>query len=186
MYRKIIVAVVMALSLVVFAGTVNAQSSTDAEKNQTSYWEAQGFGTCVKYDNVNAETFTVPAAPEGKVYTLAVIKAGSDQSTEEPNETDTSVAAGDVLRHSSGKDISHVILCYKSSQDGGNGDNGGGSGGGDGSVLSDTTQTEAAAAGVNAGFGGASAVGASVGSVAGASISLLSLGHGIRRLRSHE
>jgi hypothetical protein len=92
---------------------------TDAEKNKTSYWEAQYPGTtCVKYDNLSDKTFTVPAPPEGKTWVVAIVKAGSRQSLDgkDPNEVDESIKAGDVLRHSSGKNLSHVILCYKKTE----------------------------------------------------------------------
>lgn len=120
--------------------TALAQPDPDfALKNQPEYWEAQGYGECVKYDGVNAQTFTVPAPPAGKEYTLAVVKAGSGQSTEEPHETHEDVEEGDVLRHSSGKDISFVILCFDDDEEEENGNGNGNGGRGGGESLGTTT-----------------------------------------------
>lgn len=86
----------------------------DSAKNHPEYWENQYPGTtCVKYDNVNALTFTVPAAPDDTEWVVAVVKAGSKQSVDNPNHVDETVRTGDVLSHPSGKNISHVILCHK-------------------------------------------------------------------------
>lgn len=91
-------------------------ASVDSDKNHTSYWESVLAGQypgvkCKKYDNVDAKTFTVPAADDGYDWVYAIVKAGADQSVDQPNEEHSSVSEGDVLSHSSGKDISHVILC---------------------------------------------------------------------------
>jgi len=42
---------------------------------------------------------------------VAIVKAGSEQSTPNPYNVIPSPKPGDVLTHDSGKTISHVILC---------------------------------------------------------------------------
>ncbi len=91
-------------------------ASVDSDKNHTSYWESVLAGKypgvkCVKYDNVDAKTFTVPAPDDGYDWVYAIVKAGANESVDQPNEEHSDVSEGDVLSHSSGKDISHVILC---------------------------------------------------------------------------
>lgn len=97
------------------AGVTAAKSNgpSDSQKNHERYWEALGYGVCYKYDNLSTKVFTVPAPASGKVYSVAIVKAGSSSSVANPNEVDETVASGDTLRHSSGKDISHIILCTK-------------------------------------------------------------------------
>ena len=64
--------------------------------------------------------FVVPTPPEGTTWTLLVLKAGL------VNDEISTPAPSSVHHHSSGKEISHVILCY---------------GNGDGSTTSSTTST---------------------------------------------
>ncbi len=95
------------------------ETPSDAEKNHVEYWQAIYSGSiCVKYDNLTEKTFVVPVAPEGMDYIAAIVKAGSRASLDgaDPNEVDLTVKAGDSLTHSSGKNLSHVILCYKKKQ----------------------------------------------------------------------
>lgn len=100
-------------------------SDEDSEKNQVSYWESQYPGTTgVKHDNLDTASFTVPAPPVGTEWVVAIVKAGSRQSVDEPNYVDTSVATGDFLSHPSGKTISHVILLHRPISSGGGGDDG--------------------------------------------------------------
>lgn len=106
--------VVLMLSTVPLLGMSVASADVNEDQNKIEYWQDQGYGTCVKYEGdalTEGTSFTVPAAPEGHVYTLAVVKAGSGDGA---NELDTDVKAGDVLtRAGDDKEISHVILCSK-------------------------------------------------------------------------
>ena len=93
-----------------------ASTSTNVPKpntNSVSYWCPNGG---VKFDNLTKKTFTVPAPAQGTTWTLAVVKAGStDIGFGAGNDTPiTNPVAGQVLSHTSGKNLSHVILCYKS------------------------------------------------------------------------
>lgn len=86
----------------------------DPGANQPGYWEDyfedRGYVdvTCMK-DDTEREFFTVGAPPEGSFWVGVILKAGADDSASdvylEPTE-------GLVLEHASGKDISHVIVCY--------------------------------------------------------------------------
>lgn len=109
---RVVGAAMMTLALAAWAEGPTA-SAGGGEQNRVDYWESQGYGTCVKHDGLRTTTFTVPPAPAGQVYTAAIVKAGSDVSVGQAHELDTSVVAGDVLSHSSGKDLSFVILCTK-------------------------------------------------------------------------
>jgi len=77
--------------------------------NEVAYWCPNGG---VKYDNLTSSSFTVPAPPDGKTWSLLVLKAGSDQSVENENETFPNPVVGQSYSHSSGKTLSHAILCY--------------------------------------------------------------------------
>jgi hypothetical protein len=103
--------VLLALLLSI-GGTAGAALATgNTGPNQPGYWETLPGEQCVKYDNLTAKTFTVPAAEDGRDWSKAIVKAGSDQSTDGANEVVKPVEAGQVLSHSSGKNLSHVILC---------------------------------------------------------------------------
>lgn len=108
---------VLSTAQVSAAGEVCNDANT-SNKNNECYWEKQLGAECTKYDNINKKEFTVPAAPAGNTYVEAIVKAGSGEGE---NEQKGAVKAGDVLKRTDGKDISHVILCYKPA---------GGSGGG--------------------------------------------------------
>jgi len=101
-------AVALTLGLAVTAG---ATGSPPPNTNEVAYW-CGGSDMGVKYDNLNSTSFTVPAPPDGKTWTLLVLKAGSDQSVEHENETFTNPEVGESYSHSSGKTLSHAILCY--------------------------------------------------------------------------
>ena len=53
-------------------------------------------------------TYTLPALGTGQVYTLLVLKAGSNA---EANTVVWYPVAGTAYGHDTGKDLSHVILC---------------------------------------------------------------------------
>lgn len=83
----------------------------NSDLNQEWYWEAYytdlGYEnvSCTKFDDLDGKTWQVPAGE----WIGAIVKAGSGNSTENPNNIVSPV--GDVLSHDSGKDISHIILC---------------------------------------------------------------------------
>jgi len=91
--------------------------SQDAAKNNPAWWEsyfqAEYPGVdCKKYDG-GKPTWTVPAR-DGDRYIAAIVNAAARPALggKDPNEVVYTVAAGDTLEHFSGKDISHVILCW--------------------------------------------------------------------------
>ena len=99
------------------SAAVVAGSDPCNNPNNPECYETLGFGACDKFDGVNAQTFEVPVLPEGFHYTLAIVKAGSEQSgAGQEFHTCTglncnAVQPGQILTHSTGKDISYVILC---------------------------------------------------------------------------
>jgi hypothetical protein len=94
-----------ASATVASAGT-HSMKPIDPEMNKVSYWEAQTGQDCMKYEDVG-HTYTVPAG----TWSLLVIKAGSARSVENVNDVIMNPMAGAEYGHSSGKGISHVILC---------------------------------------------------------------------------
>lgn len=110
--RRLIAALAGALLLTLgVALPAFATGSPPPNTNEVAYWCPNGG---VKIDgNGSSTTFTVPAPPANiSSWTLLVIKAGSDQSVENENETFPNPVVGQTYSHSSGKVISHVILCY--------------------------------------------------------------------------
>jgi hypothetical protein len=102
------------------ATAASAKSHTgpiDTDQNKVSYWEAVTGQECMKDERVG-NSYTVPAGD----WSLLVIKAGSARSVENVNDVISNPVAGTSYSHSSGKGISHVILCS-------GGDYGGGGGG---------------------------------------------------------
>jgi hypothetical protein len=80
--------------------------------NEVAFW-CGSADLGVKYDNLTSLTFTVPPPPEGFVWILLVLKAGSDVSVETgANETFVNPGVGVTYAHSSGKTLSHAILCF--------------------------------------------------------------------------
>lgn len=112
MSRKVMGAV-LAFFLAVTGVGVSMSSAfaagVDQEKNHTSYWEAQGYGTCVKVEmNDQGASVTLNATiPAGNVYTILVLKSAL------VNDTFANPVQGGVYTTRSGKDISHYIYCYK-------------------------------------------------------------------------
>ena len=106
-----IVLALLSVIALLFGGTQIASATGTVGPNQPAYWQSLPGELCYKVDNVNTMTFTVPTAPEGRVWSKAIVKAGSEESTDNPNQVVTPIVAGQVLSHSSGKTISHVILC---------------------------------------------------------------------------
>jgi len=98
MRRSSAYGLIVALLLLAIAAPVGA--TVNPETNQVSYWCDDG----VKYEPVDTP-FVVPAPPEGTVWTLLVLKAGTT------NETIANPVAGQSYAHSE-HDNSHVILCW--------------------------------------------------------------------------
>lgn len=115
MSRKIMgVVLTLFLSLLgVGALTMSASADVNEDKNHTSYWEALGYGTCVKVENPGGTSVTLAAAPAGQVYTILVVKAGSEQSVENPNLEYLNPVTGTAYASPGGKTVSHYIYCYK-------------------------------------------------------------------------
>ena len=101
----------LALMLLGFMAAPSA-ATVDPDTNSVAYWcGSEDAG--VKIDNYEDDSFTVPAPPEGKVWTLLVLKAGSVESTTVVNETYPNPVPGDTYVRSDGKGISHIILCFE-------------------------------------------------------------------------
>jgi hypothetical protein len=107
----------LVLTSVLFSSTgiSGATGATGGNENHTEYWEGQGYGVCVKDDKAKTP-FVVPAPPEGKYWTVLVLKAGSHQQGE-ASEVILDPVVGEAYSHGSGKDISHAILCKKEKQE---------------------------------------------------------------------
>lgn len=102
-------AAVAGLAVVGLAAPAQAAPPLDAQMNQTSYWEAQGYGDCTKVEfGDGVESFTLDALPAGMNYTLLVLKAGSGASA---NDQQAFPWTGQAYTHMTGKDLSHVIYC---------------------------------------------------------------------------
>lgn len=112
--RRLIVGAI-AVMVLASAGTALAETYTapgqpnvltvDSDANKVSFWcEPDDAG--IKYEPV-ATPYIVPEPPEGKVWTLLVIKSAlvNDQF---PNPV-----VGQAYNAVSEKDISHVILCWE-------------------------------------------------------------------------
>lgn len=79
--------------------------ATATDSNQVSFWCEAGF----KYEPVETP-YVVPEPPADSVWTLLVLKAGSGEGSNHPVENPV---VGQAYTHPTGRDISHVILCYE-------------------------------------------------------------------------
>lgn len=116
-------AVVGAVAVGVSVGAMATGASAgpiETDQNKAEYWEEAGYGTCVK-DDREVGSYTVPEAPEASSWTILVLKAGSGKSVSTVNDQILDPVEGATYTHSSGKGISHVILCYDDSYGGGGG-----------------------------------------------------------------
>jgi hypothetical protein len=117
---------VAALAMPVFGAdtwaTVDGYATGSAENNEAGAWAE--YGDCVKLPTPEggwSATYVLPELGEGLVYTLVVVKAGSDQSTEEgANTLFEFPAAGETVWADTvadgefgegDKNISHIIVC---------------------------------------------------------------------------
>jgi hypothetical protein len=109
--RVLVGAAVLATALGLSSTAASAAQPLFAQQNNPTYWSNLGYGDCFKIENP-ATPFVLGAAPSGTVWSLLVVKAGSDQSVDTPNDVYPNPTPG-TYNHSSGKTISHVILCTR-------------------------------------------------------------------------
>lgn len=110
----LIITSVVATSLMAGNIAVAETVAQNNEANQPAYW-VNYFKisnlTCKKYEPVKTP-FVVPASNSGVPIYATIVKAGAGENA---NEIDRTVKAGDEIAHSSGKENSHVIVCFGSS-----------------------------------------------------------------------
>ena len=99
--------VIIGLALIAFAPFAGANNPPAPTPNSVEYWCPNGG---VKIDPASTP-FTVPPPPEGRTWTLLVLKAGDENSTPTPNETFVNPTPGTAYSRTDLKSISHVILC---------------------------------------------------------------------------
>ena len=97
-FRIIVMAVALVAGLVLLAGNAYGQS----DENAVDFWCDNGE----KIEPVDTP-FIVPDPPEGTTWTRLVLKSGTQ------NIQITDPIPGQAYSHPSGKEISHVILCYE-------------------------------------------------------------------------
>lgn len=107
----IVIGILWLIGLFAWASGASA-TVPDTNTNEVPFWcGSVELGT--KITPTNQTSFTVPPPPAGiSSWSLLIIKAGSDQSVENENEVFPNPVVGQAYSHSSGKIISHVILCY--------------------------------------------------------------------------
>lgn len=109
----LIITSVVATSLMAGNIAVAETVAQNNEANQPAYW-VNYFKisnlTCKKYEPVKTP-FVVPASNSGVPIYATIVKAGAGEMA---NEVDRTVKPGDEIVHSSGKENSHVIVCYGS------------------------------------------------------------------------
>lgn len=79
--------------------------------NDPKYWSDLGYGTCTKNDNPSTP-YVLANPPSGYVWTLLVLKAGSESSNSDWLTQIPNPQPG-TYYHPSGKQLSHVISCKK-------------------------------------------------------------------------
>ena len=102
-------AAVAGLAVIGLAAPAQAAPPPGAQMNDVAYWESLGYGDCTKVEfGDGVSTYTLPDLPWGQQYTLVVLKAGSGATA---NDVVPWPSAGDTFGHSTGKDLSHIIVC---------------------------------------------------------------------------
>ena len=96
-FRIIAMAITLVAMLVLLAGNAYGQS----DENTVEFWCDNGE----KFEPVDTP-FIVPDPPKGTTWTRLVLKSGTQ------NIQITDPIPGQAYSHPSGKEISHVILCY--------------------------------------------------------------------------
>ena len=111
--KRILAATVIALVALIGLSAPSSAAPKADNTNTTSYWEAhlaaQGIdATCTKTEYRDGMgSLTLPVLTTGS-YVLLVLKAGSGDGE---NEVWHDPMAGVAYEHSTGKDISHAIVC---------------------------------------------------------------------------
>jgi hypothetical protein len=103
-WRTVLACALVAL-LVAMTGVGTADATESSDKNHPEYWEDLGYGNCTKYESPGTP-YILPAG----TWTLLVVKAGSESSTNDPHAEYHNPTPGPYY-HPSGKTISHVIRC---------------------------------------------------------------------------
>jgi len=104
------VLLIAALGITLLLASFAATGASTTNVNDPAYWEAQGYGTCMKTEGPPTP-YVLGEPPSGMVWTALVIKAGSESSTETPVFLIENPSPGSYV-HPSGKDISYVITCH--------------------------------------------------------------------------
>jgi hypothetical protein len=101
--------------------TVTGYAAGTSDNNQAETWAALYSADCTKIDGGNSGTYVLPDLDEGLVYVAVIVKAGSDESTDEHANTifESPLAGQTVWGDSNGdgafnegdKIISHIIVC---------------------------------------------------------------------------
>ncbi len=101
------------LSTVAVAAPASATNTypTGSAANQEANWQFAPGETCIKIEPVNTVPYVLPAPAAGRTYSRIVVKAGSDQSTSNPNAVFENPTEGAGYKHPEKDSISHIILC---------------------------------------------------------------------------
>ena len=99
----------LAVGNVAIAETVAQNNKANQPAYWVDYFKISNL-TCTKYELVKTP-FIAPASNSGVPIYATIVKAGAGDTA---NEIDRTVKPGDEIVHSSGKENSHVIVCYGS------------------------------------------------------------------------
>ena len=102
--RRLTGIIAMAFTLVAMLVLLASNAYGQSDENTVEFWCDNGE----KFEPVETP-FIVPDPPEGTTWTLLVLKAGTE------NHSISTPTPGSAYSHPSGKEISHVILCYEES-----------------------------------------------------------------------
>lgn len=106
MKKSLCVVAVAGFAVLGFAAPAHA--AANSAQNHTSYWENYTWedDTCSKIEFGNGMgSFSLPALPSGEVYTLLVLKAGTENTVIPYPTAETDYWAGNA------KGLSHAIYC---------------------------------------------------------------------------
>ena len=108
-------ALLLTVGLSVVAVTMPASATsgypTGSSANQPENWQLQDGETCSKVEPVTVVPYILPDPPAGRTYSKIVVKAGSEQSTSNPNYVVENPTPGQGYKHPEKDSISHIILC---------------------------------------------------------------------------
>ncbi|MFM9877011.1 MAG: hypothetical protein ACKVOG_04065 [Rhodoglobus sp.] len=118
MFKKFVAAfatIVLGVGLSVVAVTLPAGATagypTGPDANQPGNWQLLDGETCIKIEPVTVVPYVLPDPPSGRTYSKIVVKAGSDQSTSNPNAVFENPTPGQGYKHPEKDSISHIIVC---------------------------------------------------------------------------